>query len=188
MKIRNGFVSNSSSSSFICDITGRVESGMDLDIEYAGMYQCQKGHTFDEDYHISPSVEEKRLYLINNPPSLTYEEETALRDNQDVEETSWIKACTLEDAKKAKAEKSKVFADKTYEEIEEIYEEMKEEERDRYVPSIECPICQMQEIIDEDLLKYMVKEFGSVKKTIVDKIKNDFSDYTSFTKYIKEES
>ena len=46
MKTRSGFVSNSSSSSFICDVCGRVESGMDMGLEEAEMYECFHGHTF----------------------------------------------------------------------------------------------------------------------------------------------
>ncbi len=44
MKVRNGFVSNSSTSSFICDICGEVESGYDMSPEEAGMFACEKGH------------------------------------------------------------------------------------------------------------------------------------------------
>jgi hypothetical protein len=46
MKIRNGFVSNSSSSSFVCSICGEIESGMDLCLEDVCMVQCVKGHTW----------------------------------------------------------------------------------------------------------------------------------------------
>lgn len=46
MKIRNGFVSNSSSSSFVCDVCGRDASGWDLGLEEAYMCQCVNGHTF----------------------------------------------------------------------------------------------------------------------------------------------
>lgn len=51
-KIRNGFVSNSSSSSFICDFCGYDESGFDLCLSDVNMSQCEKGHTFCND-HVS---------------------------------------------------------------------------------------------------------------------------------------
>ncbi len=51
-KIRNGFVSNSSSSSFICDFCGYNESGFDLCLSDVNMSQCEKGHTFCND-HVS---------------------------------------------------------------------------------------------------------------------------------------
>lgn len=52
MKVRNGFVSNSSSSSFTCDVSGRTTSGWDLCLSEAGMYECVNGHTIDEEYVI----------------------------------------------------------------------------------------------------------------------------------------
>ena len=48
MKVRAGFVSNSSSSSFICDVCGGSESGWDASLEGVGMVECKGGHTFHE--------------------------------------------------------------------------------------------------------------------------------------------
>ena len=53
MKIRKGFVSNSSSSSFICDVCGTAESGWDYSLSDAGMYECENGHTFCESHIIN---------------------------------------------------------------------------------------------------------------------------------------
>ena len=44
MKIRNGFVSNSSSSSFACSICGDIESGWDLCPVDVDMFKCDNGH------------------------------------------------------------------------------------------------------------------------------------------------
>ena len=51
MKIRNGFVSNSSSSSFICSICDETESGFDQGPRELGMYGCENGHYFHESCH-----------------------------------------------------------------------------------------------------------------------------------------
>ena len=48
MKIRSGFVSNSSSSSFICDICGGAESGWGLTMSKCDMAECVNGHGFHE--------------------------------------------------------------------------------------------------------------------------------------------
>lgn len=58
MKIRTGFVSNSSSSSFICDFCGREDSGMDYCLEDAEMFECENGHTFCEDEILTPNDEQ----------------------------------------------------------------------------------------------------------------------------------
>ena len=50
MKIRTGFVSNSSSSSFICEVCGEEISGMDLSAREVNMYVCKNYHRFCTDY------------------------------------------------------------------------------------------------------------------------------------------
>ncbi|MFA5670633.1 MAG: hypothetical protein WCY37_03555 [Candidatus Dojkabacteria bacterium] len=46
MKIRAGFVSNSSSSSFVCEICGEIGSGWDASPADVGMIECKNGHVF----------------------------------------------------------------------------------------------------------------------------------------------
>ena len=45
-----GFVSNSSSSSYTCDVCGNTESGMDISLQDLEMYECQGGHTICESH------------------------------------------------------------------------------------------------------------------------------------------
>lgn len=45
MKIRLGFVSNSSSSSFVCDLTGRSYEGYDDEYD-VDKVTCEKGHEY----------------------------------------------------------------------------------------------------------------------------------------------
>lgn len=44
MKIRAGFVSNSSSSSFICDVCGEEVSGMDMCFSETDLLKCTNDH------------------------------------------------------------------------------------------------------------------------------------------------
>ena len=53
MKIRTGFVSNSSSSSFICQVSGETYSGYDCSIDDFGLVRCENGHLFHEDYLVN---------------------------------------------------------------------------------------------------------------------------------------
>ena len=53
MKIRLGFVSNSSSSSYICDVCGEERSGYDFGLREAEMYSCMNDHTFCEEHAIT---------------------------------------------------------------------------------------------------------------------------------------
>lgn len=61
MKIRNGFVSNSSSSSFICDVCSEVVSGWDMGLDEAEMYECENGHTFCREHAITRDELEENL-------------------------------------------------------------------------------------------------------------------------------
>jgi len=55
MKIRKGFVSNSSSNSFICDVCGETVSGWDMSLSEAEMVNCDEGHEFCESHIIGGS-------------------------------------------------------------------------------------------------------------------------------------
>jgi hypothetical protein len=50
MKIRNGFVSNSSSSSFVCQICSASKTGFDCSAEELGFVVCENDHTFCESH------------------------------------------------------------------------------------------------------------------------------------------
>jgi hypothetical protein len=64
MKIRKGFVSNSSSSSYICDVCGHDESGWDLGLEEADMYECEEGHVFCTSHAVGGEIEDNECYNI----------------------------------------------------------------------------------------------------------------------------
>lgn len=48
MKFRKDFVTNSSSSSYVCEICGNTESGFDISLSDTDMVQCENGHTICE--------------------------------------------------------------------------------------------------------------------------------------------
>jgi hypothetical protein len=61
MKIRTGFVSNSSSSSFICEVCEHDESGWDMGLKDTDMIECKKGHVFCESHNCLSDEEYQKL-------------------------------------------------------------------------------------------------------------------------------
>lgn len=75
-KIRNGFVSNSSSSSFVCDLCGYETSGWDMCLSEAEMFECENGHTLCDEHMLQPTQEwlNEYIYKIKENRELTDEE------------------------------------------------------------------------------------------------------------------
>lgn len=72
MKVRHGFVSNSSTSSFLCNICGTIAAERDLGIEEAEMVCCLNDHTFCTshengfDFDADRSLAEKKKILLSD--------------------------------------------------------------------------------------------------------------------------
>ena len=62
MKLREGFVSNSSSTSFVCDICKLAESGWDSGPEELGFCQCANGHIICKDHMLYQTEERDEDY------------------------------------------------------------------------------------------------------------------------------
>jgi hypothetical protein len=131
MKKRFGFVSNSSSSSFVCDICGQEESGYDMCLSEAGMVECVNGHTFCSDHLGSPDVQEK----YKRDVIIKYIQEHVLEENEELPTGG-----ELDDL------------------IEEYLDEAID--YDDGLPAELCPVCSLQCILDRDMLRYLLLTRG----------------------------
>ena len=84
MKFRKDFVTNSSSSSYVCEICGRSESGWDISLSECDMYQCVNGHIFCRDEALEkPSREEMIKLILEQEYFLKYHTKEELDDEDD---------------------------------------------------------------------------------------------------------
>lgn len=136
MKTRLGFVSNSSSSSFICDITGNVESGMDMTLEDVCMVECVNGHVFGDDFLLGTMEDIEEQYKKDN----------------DMDEDD----------------------DNYY-----------ESEMRSAIPEKHCPICQLQKMTKDDMLKYLLKKTHLIEVDVVKEVADKFKSYKELKEYLK---
>jgi len=151
MKIRSGFVSNSSTSSFVCVLCGRQEAGYDLTLSEAGMIECVNGHVICED-----EMCEERKDPSNY--SLKEKKEAVLKH-------------VGEESKIGRLIKSNQITDEEVEEEFQIY--LSETEYDGYheVDEKFCPICQMIEFSNADLSRYLLKKTGVTREEVFELVK-----------------
>ena len=174
MKIRVGFVSNSSSSSFICDVSGEVVSGWDIGLSDAEMYQCEKGHTFLIEYAVCDVAglpkDIKKDLVVDGVIGRNY----SIDDNEEREADYIIRKNTFGDSL-TDEEIDKRIEDEEYDEnVQAGYD----------VPSGMCPICQFAYITDHDAKLFMLKKLNISEEGLETSIKNSFDSFQKFQNYI----
>ena len=186
MKIRTGFVSNSSSSSFVCDVSG--ETSVDSHGIWDGpvMANCCNGHSFLTQYiktkiprTLTPAAKWKMIDCCAEGSPIFH---TALdEEGQEL----YRKICNYADRKK-----------RTDAKIEEVYKHFNPKEFIKYIskemdncegslydlPDFMCPICSFNDVPDGEVLKYLLGK--RTKKSVVTELRKKFGTYESFQKSI----
>lgn len=144
MKIRTDFVTNSSSSSFVCEICGRTESGWDMSLSECEMVECVNGHIFCED-EIFSIPKAKLIEII-----LEFEKEHA----------PWLDELHTSDDLETMTDDDLIYV---YFGVDDARYEMPEEC---------CPICQFVEYSEYDLSAYLLKEYGIPRDEVFAEVKN----------------
>lgn len=176
MKRRDGFVSNSSSSSFICCVSGHVVSGMDMCLDESGMYNCvEQEHEFCTEF------------LVDGTSVVALKQEVR-QDNSSVEDR-WI---IPDDADAAKRERYTRWNREAVEQRAELLTLLNEFPDDgsaldlleelwgnhyehNTVPAAMCPICSLQHIQDSDLLAWALANVGTDRKELTRHLQDRFS-------------
>ena len=142
MKKRYGFVSNSSSSIFVCDVTGDEQSGWDLGLSDLDWYECVGGHIIGVDLKKSPYDLSKEEVLNYVDFSDKYMQEYKI-DIEKMTDEEW--------------------EENGYDFISDYLEI-------RYnLPEELCPICSMKVLGYQDYVQYLTK-FSGISKDEVFKV------------------
>ena len=181
MKIRNGFVSNSSSSSFICEVCGQDASGYDMCLSDAEMYECINGHVFCESHALD--MDDDKQFCIELIKSTIEDYTKRMNESTDTTGTDYGSVKYWESRINAEEETLKEVeeSDEDFE-----YSDVLENYDFRYeLPAKYCPICQMEHVTDGDMVSYLFKKFNLNSVGVKDEIKSTFKNYDDFKTYKK---
>ena len=150
MKFRKDFVTNSSSSSYVCEICGRNESGYDLSLSDCEMMECVNGHVFCCDEALPfPSKEEMVKAIMENE----WNKKIVYNYRNGYTEDTYTEDELLE-----KDEETLFF-------------NFYNDEGHYNVPESVCPICQFIEYSEYDLSAYLLKEYGISRDEVFAEVK-----------------
>lgn len=183
MKIRKSFVSNSSSSSFVCDVTGETAGGYDLCLSDIDWEECANGHTLS--YGAIKDIDNKELDKFRDEARDWIQKVgREWRNARFGEEYVW----NAEKGLKRWRFRQPVESDPDF------YKEwmaMPESERQSYLsaedclPTKFCPICNFSVLSDSDIRRYILKKSGKTMKEWAAEVKNEFGDYDGFQDYLQ---
>ena len=186
MKYRKCHVTNSSSSSFVCDICGRVESDYDLGIKDAGMYQCVNGHTFCCDEALEVSKEDLIKIILEEGWNKTYIGDILTEEELNNMEREYLMKCYYDYYKipecfcpicnfieYSESDLSEYLLKEYGVSRDEVFAEVKKYNRRR------------KKLYDNEYITYVCKKFDLNPTEIVAEWKEKFSTYAKFEKYLR---
>jgi len=172
MKRRKTFVSNSSSSSYVCEVCGHHDSGMDACPTDLGMVECSNGHVICDGHVLDVKVDIKEQVREELKSTVNKSQESLIKYPNDADYIRWFEQNTS---------KLKEFEKWDEDQIKDYIEDYIEYE----ISSLQCPICQLTEISPNTLNQYIIKKFNINKKDIEQEMKDKFNTIYELEDFVK---
>lgn len=196
MKFRKDFVTNSSSSSYICEITGETRETYNGELESSGLIQCVNEHIFGDGYALNDFtlaqwkkdfIDLANKYIKENLSSI----ESGKTYNTDDEQNQYKQAREEDnnrlrkDIEDVKLLKSKKEIDDFYEQTG-VFEEIAGDLGSNILFKCQCPICSMKIASKSDYKRYVNKIYKLNEEKIKSEILNKFKTYEEFENFLNE--
>jgi hypothetical protein len=166
MKFRLGFISNSSTCCFICNVCQDIAAGYDVNFKDYELWQCKNGHLFHEG--CTSNFEEKRkiavLKAIEEADQEKFKDYFCIKNEDELKEVLDIEG------------------DEDIDSLEEFLEEWYEWRYEAH-PSM-CPICCFEHLTDDDEVLYYRKKYNIDPKKTLQGIRDNFKSYGEFCDFI----
>lgn len=172
MKIRLCYVSNSSSSSYVCDICGQADGGYEITLDEANMYQCERWHVFCKDHAIGPQTEEERAEYVYKK---RFDEIYFSSDYYVGEEEKRAFIKEIED----------LYEKKDYKSLS-GYFHLTYDNDGEYIIEEACPICNRADISQHDLLSFLKCITGLRPSDVLLMFQKNFKSYDDLKDYLNK--
>lgn len=163
MKIRNGFVSNSSSSSFVCNVCGEHFEGMDLCPSDVDCTYCVNGHIICNEHIIDP-VDGSDAEFDHG------EDGEGFYSNHEIKEEC-CPICRFD-----------TYSD---EEMANYLEKTRKINRDEVFAAIKAINKRRKKLYDEEYVSHVCKEFNLTDELLLAELKEKFGKYSEFIKFMR---
>ena len=178
MKIRTGFVSNSSSSSFVCFVCG--DHGVSYDgMEDLDMTECKEGHVFCNSHKLE-FVPESKSYTFAEKKEMVLELACENLGFGEKREEAWERFNAKPDE-----EIEKIWDNEDWDEEEDEEEDEDEDDWREGEDIRSCPICQMEEYNTDEALHFLMLDNGLSKEDLLKRMRLSSENYEDFSKRLK---